>query len=146
MKITNAKFREGNPKTEGYAVHLEFDLDSVPHHLPVDESLKPIFLRSGIVPFFRKDGEAPDPSYLVKGKLPIFVGRNSNVSDNPMLVKLGLIHFLENHYQRAKTGIVIDKLDLRELVEFGIRYYEPDLNLPDWKEIIKRVWSVKIFE
>jgi len=146
MKITNAKFREGNPKTEGYVVHLEFDLDDVPHYLPVDETLKPIFLRAGLVPIFAEEDSQVNPAYLVKEDLKQFRGMGGFLSDNPKLLRLGMIHFLENYHGRAKNGNVLDRLNLREVAEFGITYYEPGVDLPIWSDVVKKFWPVKIYE
>ena len=141
MIITNAKFRE-----EGYVVHLEFEIDGKKHYLPVDEILKPIFLRAGLVPIFAEDESQVNPAYLVKGNLKQFKGMEGFLSDNPKLLRLGMIHFLENYYGRAKNGDVPDRLNLREVAEFGITYYEPDVDLPIWSEVVKKFWPIKIYE
>jgi hypothetical protein len=138
IKITSPRYEIIDTMTNCF-----FEIDGQSYHLPVFGGLKPIHLRAGFVPIYKKwygETEGIDPDLLVENPFEM-----NNMTDHPKLVRLGLIHFLDNMKERDKDGPIQDKLDLTELVKFGSDYYEPDyVPLPDWKEIIKKIWRVRV--
>jgi len=138
FKIENAKFEKGD------FCSCTFQVNGKKYWLPIDDCFKPTFLLNGVVPLEVEEGEI-EPSLLAQGSnLPSYLRGLTYLSDDPRLVRLGFIHFLENYHERVtESQPVLDKLSLEELDEFWVLNHY-DNNYDSWLELVEKIYSVRI--
>lgn len=143
IKITDARYEEDRVFT-----YCLFKIDGKQYHLSAFGDFKPVFLRAGLIPLYTEwygGNDKVDPilvvrDHIFKGVMP----SSLKLTDHPKILRLAFIHFLDNMAERDKSGPIEDKLDIRELAEFGMNYSNDDFAYPEWIEIVKKVWNTTI--
>ena len=141
-KIKNAVFLT---TPDSYGSACNFEIGKKTYWLPYSENLKPSFLIKGFVPIYT-EGEINSFLLTREEVKPEEFRQLNNLTNDPRLVRLGFIHFLENYYDRVlESRPVPDELSIRELAEFWIVNHYPSIHeYKVWLKVVRKIWNARI--